>query len=93
MNMQLALFAPPPPTHCGPIGEADQVALLKALERLTEGDCVDGLAESLADFTGMAAAEAQGIARLFYRVVRDARVARANLIEDPPAKLRRVVRP
>lgn len=93
MNMQLTMFGPPPPAHCGPIGAADQAALLKALERITAGDCVDGLAESLADFTGMDAREAEGIARLFYRVVRDARVERASVVEEPPAKLRRVVRP
>ena len=93
MNMQLALFAPPPPAHCGPLVEADQQAIIKAFERITAGDCVDGLAESLADFTGMDAREAEGIARLFYRIVRDARVERASVVEEPPAKLRRVVRP
>lgn len=90
--MQLTLLAPQP-TQCGPIPEADQDAILSALERLIEGDCVDGLADSLADFTGMTQPEALGIARLFCRVVRDARVGRANLIEEPPAKLRRKVRP
>ena len=92
MNMQLSLLAPPP-AHCGPLVETDQLAILKALERITAGDCVDGLAESLADFTGMDEREAIGVARLFYRVVRDARVERASVIEEAPAKLRRVVRP